>query len=350
MQLSGGHAKDIITLNVGGRLFSTQRKTLCIVEESLLGLMFGGRWPEDAAARDSAGNVFLDADPSLFEVVLNWLRKFSVTKGPAGPHQHQAVHEPDVPPEKVEHMVALLDYLQLHRHVPLRYQGLFHPQHHSPFMMVNGATATRTKVAAMHAGKPKGGAPLFAVSDHTFFDMAVDITLEVLHYKCSEQAPLAADFMFIGFIHKDTISLLDPQGDINTQLTKLPSCYGWLTGRNVGYYVRNGKRSQMPCHRNALMWQQGDQLVLSMDCRRGGGQQRGDYRLAAGPDRDEVLELLRRQPADANLQVTELVAGAALQLLEARGIDVSQALQVLRQPGWLHRLAQQGRPSPAWVL
>lgn len=66
----------------------------------------------------------------------------------------------------------------------------------------------------------------FAVSDHTFFDMAVDITLEVLHYKCSEQVPLAADFMFIGFIHKDTISLLDPQGDINTQLTKLPSCYG----------------------------------------------------------------------------------------------------------------------------
>jgi hypothetical protein len=176
---------------------------------------------------------------------------------------------------------------------------------------------------------------------------------------------------------------------------------GWLTGRNVGYYVRNGKRSEMPSHRNALMWQQGDQLVLSLDCRRdqgnaratlsntvsgltqtmtaspafiehqhneeaecssssrGGGKgglqgtaaatatgtpagpvpaphqqqqqqreqlegssassgsskskkkkraglrhrQHGDYRLAAGPDRDEVLELLRRQPADANLQV-----------------------------------------------
>lgn len=66
----------------------------------------------------------------------------------------------------------------------------------------------------------------YAVSDHTFFDMAVDITLEVLSYRCSEQLPISADFMFIGFIHKDTISLLDPQGDINTQLTKLPSCYG----------------------------------------------------------------------------------------------------------------------------
>lgn len=31
---------DIITLNVGGRLFSCQRRTLCLVEESLLALMF----------------------------------------------------------------------------------------------------------------------------------------------------------------------------------------------------------------------------------------------------------------------------------------------------------------------
>lgn len=33
--------EDIVTLNVGGRLFSCRRRTLCLVEESLLALMFG---------------------------------------------------------------------------------------------------------------------------------------------------------------------------------------------------------------------------------------------------------------------------------------------------------------------
>jgi hypothetical protein len=32
---------DVVTLNVGGRLFSCQRRTLCLVEESVLALMFG---------------------------------------------------------------------------------------------------------------------------------------------------------------------------------------------------------------------------------------------------------------------------------------------------------------------
>jgi hypothetical protein len=32
---------DIVTLNVGGRLFSCQRRTLCLVDESVLALMFG---------------------------------------------------------------------------------------------------------------------------------------------------------------------------------------------------------------------------------------------------------------------------------------------------------------------
>jgi hypothetical protein len=32
---------EVVTLNVGGRLFSCQRRTLCLVEESVLALMFG---------------------------------------------------------------------------------------------------------------------------------------------------------------------------------------------------------------------------------------------------------------------------------------------------------------------
>jgi hypothetical protein len=43
--------------------------------------------------------VFLDLDPALFEVVLNWLRQFALSRG-------GNMHQPQVPQEKFEHMVV----------------------------------------------------------------------------------------------------------------------------------------------------------------------------------------------------------------------------------------------------
>jgi hypothetical protein len=43
--------------------------------------------------------VFLDLDPALFEVVLNWLRHFALSRG-------GNMHQPQVPQEKLEHMVV----------------------------------------------------------------------------------------------------------------------------------------------------------------------------------------------------------------------------------------------------
>jgi hypothetical protein len=47
----------------------------------------------------------------------------------------------------------MLDYLQLHRHIPLTYREAFDAAHASPFMAINGAAATRGAVAALHPGK-----------------------------------------------------------------------------------------------------------------------------------------------------------------------------------------------------
>lgn len=47
----------------------------------------------------------------------------------------------------------MLDYLQLHRHIPLTYTEAFDAAHASPFMAVAGPTATRGTVAAAHPGK-----------------------------------------------------------------------------------------------------------------------------------------------------------------------------------------------------
>lgn len=57
-----------------------------------------GRWP-GGLATDAQGHAFLDLDPQLFEIVLNWLRQFNIYRG-------GNIHEPHVPPDKMVHMVV----------------------------------------------------------------------------------------------------------------------------------------------------------------------------------------------------------------------------------------------------
>ena len=64
---------DIVCLNVGGTKMATKRSTLCQVKGSLLASMFSGRW-EDSVERDVDGHVFLDFNPKLFALVLDYLR------------------------------------------------------------------------------------------------------------------------------------------------------------------------------------------------------------------------------------------------------------------------------------
>ena len=64
---------DVVTLNVGGTLVCTQRRTLTAARDSLLGAMFSGRW-EESLVRDAAGHAFLDDDPEVFAGLLAELR------------------------------------------------------------------------------------------------------------------------------------------------------------------------------------------------------------------------------------------------------------------------------------
>ncbi|XP_024154715.1 BTB/POZ domain-containing protein KCTD9b [Oryzias melastigma] len=65
---------DWLTLNVGGRCFTTTRSTLVSKEpESMLAHMFRGKdvW---ANKRDAAGAYLIDRSPEYFEPILNYLR------------------------------------------------------------------------------------------------------------------------------------------------------------------------------------------------------------------------------------------------------------------------------------
>lgn len=68
----------------------------------------------------------------------------------------------------------------------------------------------------------------FAVTDtaHPYFDMHVDISLAVVEFQESIECSSKPQYMFIGFVHKAAAAMLVPDGNINSQLTKVPGCYG----------------------------------------------------------------------------------------------------------------------------
>lgn len=94
----------IIYLNVGGTKMATKKSTLCQVDGSLLASIFSGRW-EDNITRDEDGHVFLDYNPKLFALVLDYLRaKKNETPGkPALP--------PPVSLDDTVNFRSLVDYL-----------------------------------------------------------------------------------------------------------------------------------------------------------------------------------------------------------------------------------------------
>ncbi|XP_029142572.1 BTB/POZ domain-containing protein KCTD11 [Protobothrops mucrosquamatus] len=66
-----GRPGPLVTLNVGGKLYSTTLETLTRFPDSMLGAMFRGPQP---ALLDSCGNYFIDRDGKTFRHVLNFLR------------------------------------------------------------------------------------------------------------------------------------------------------------------------------------------------------------------------------------------------------------------------------------
>ena len=76
---NGARPGDIVYLNVGGRTgIAVQRSTLTSIKKSLLGAKFSKNW-EDGLDRDKDGNIFVDQDPDLFLVLINYLRNLKNT-------------------------------------------------------------------------------------------------------------------------------------------------------------------------------------------------------------------------------------------------------------------------------
>ncbi|XP_053985196.1 BTB/POZ domain-containing protein KCTD3 isoform X2 [Hylaeus anthracinus] len=62
---------DIVHLNVGGTRFSTSKQTLTWIPDSFFTALLSNRI---ASHRDEIGALFIDRDPKLFSIILNYLR------------------------------------------------------------------------------------------------------------------------------------------------------------------------------------------------------------------------------------------------------------------------------------
>ena len=93
--------EGILTLNVGGMLFTTTLQTLRKDRESMLARMFAeddgsGETPRLGLKRDKDGNVFIDRDGTHFREILNFLRDgFWEGPLPRGRHRTELKREAD---------------------------------------------------------------------------------------------------------------------------------------------------------------------------------------------------------------------------------------------------------------
>ncbi|XP_026810797.1 BTB/POZ domain-containing protein KCTD3 [Rhopalosiphum maidis] len=69
------HNGEIMHLNVGGTRFSTSRQTLTWVPDSFFTALLSGRI---SSLRDDTGAIFIDRDPKVFAIILNYLRTHDI--------------------------------------------------------------------------------------------------------------------------------------------------------------------------------------------------------------------------------------------------------------------------------
>ena len=76
---NAGRDTDVLELNVGGGCqVSVLRRTLTQFDESMLACRFSGRW-DDSLEKDSEGKFFIDQDPKIFLILINYLRQLDMT-------------------------------------------------------------------------------------------------------------------------------------------------------------------------------------------------------------------------------------------------------------------------------
>lgn len=117
---------ELVYLNVGGRIITTKRGTLRLVEDSVLDVMFSNH-SDDRIQLDSEGRVYLDFDPDLFSVILHYLRAI-YTFGMAAEH----VEIRPIPAHLESEFRLMLEHLKLLKLIQPKAEFKWSPDLKSP--------------------------------------------------------------------------------------------------------------------------------------------------------------------------------------------------------------------------
>ncbi|GMH35517.1 hypothetical protein BSKO_03385 [Bryopsis sp. KO-2023] len=227
---------DVVHLNVGGRIFTTKRGSLRLVEGSVLELMFSGRW-EDRVDRDKDGNVFMDLNPDLFDHVLRFLSLMH-TYGTSARHmtlQPIAKHLEDELRLMLDHL-GLMELLA--PEIPFKF---------SPVLKSPNVTLTEN-LTMCHADSSRGAVRHYVLSDYIYSGGVYSLSVAVDHLE---------DWMMVGIVMEDSLT------DIEHDPCARPGSYGWGSDGQVFVDGAESRRVGYP----GRTISEGDEFQIILDCR-----------------------------------------------------------------------------------
>jgi len=272
---------DLVSLNVGGEIFSCKRSTLCLVDGSFMKSIFNGNW-EERMERDSAGNLFFDFNPVCFRKIVNYLRLKRI-ETPERPAPF-----PVVPPDIKKEFDNLAFFLGLEDEFQLDIKD-----HFSTSAKSSGITISE---GGKIATKDSTNSHQYVLGERLYSKGIIQFSLRIESIQDNNQ-----------WIHVGVITETPQSND--TYSAK--SNYGWSSARQV--YV-DGENTKSYCDYTER-FQQGDLLYLTLDC----GQRNLYFEIQRARNRYELP--LSKSYSLWRLHINLYGKNNQIQLMEVRSIQ-----------------------------